>query len=153
VLRLDSCRDYTYQVGYESQPRRVAANFYFRADVQYISGPTDGYCVLLFGWKDHEHWYAFKLGRDNLEVTRNKGVLPHQILEGPRTDPVITPGRVHRLTFLSQGSQATFYINGSRVSQQEIASSEGETRLGVQAANRSDLVRCAFDNVELWLPS
>jgi hypothetical protein len=78
LLRVDSSCNYTYQVGYELQPRSVGPQYYFAADVEYVSGPADGYCVLLAGWEDSEHWYAFKLNRDAFEVTRNRGSLPHQ---------------------------------------------------------------------------
>lgn len=149
VLRIDTCRDHTYQVGYEPQPHQVGADYYLTADVQYVSGPVDGYCVFLFGIRDSEHWYAFKVNRDSFEITRDKGVLPHQVLDGPRTDPAINVGKTNRLSVLMEEGKGSFYINGAKVSDQEILAPDGITNVGVQAAKWSDVARCGFDNVEL----
>jgi hypothetical protein len=67
--------------------------------------------------------------------------LPHQILEGPRPDPIIKPGQVNRLAVLLEGGQAKFYINGAQVSQQEVDSSVSETRIGAQAAVVASIFR------------
>ena len=153
VLRLDSCRDYTYQVGYEPTPFRPVGAYLLEVDVQYVSGPEDGYCTLLFNWHDSEHWFAFKLSRDKIEITRNRGGLPHSALDGPRAHPAIRPNQINRLAVMVRDRDVNFYLNGFEVSNQEITPDGGETRLGIQAANRSDVVRCAFDNVELLTPA
>lgn len=155
TLNLDSCRDYTYQVAYQQKPYAANNLYYFRADVQYLGGPADAYCAILVGWRDHEHYYAFKLGRDNYEITRNKGGLPHEGVDGPRTVPGIKPDAANRLVVLAQSQSVSFYINGLEVARRnsrnfpELA---GEMWLAAQATHKSNLVECAFDNVELRVP-
>jgi len=153
LLRLDSCRDYTYQVAFETVTRRTDDSFYIAANVQYLSGPSDGYCALLIGWQDNEHYYAFKLGRDTFEVTRDKGGLPHQGIDGIRSDPAIRSGASNRIAILSDGDITRLAINQVVVSEPHgLDAKAGQLRLGVQATTRSDLVTCAFDDIELRTP-
>lgn len=153
ILHLDSCRDYTLQVGYTAHPRTLGDKYFLTADVAYLSGPHDGYCGLLVGWKDNEHYYAFKIGLDTFQVTRDKGGLPHQRVAEPVGPVKINTGKYNRLAVLSEGVNTRFYINGVEVtSLSGLNSISGQTRLAAQAANSSDLITCRFDNVELRVP-
>jgi hypothetical protein len=152
VMRLDSCDNYTFQSSYTpGAPPATGTSYYFKADVQFLSGPTDAYCALLFGWTADEHWYAFKLGDASYEITRDPGQLPHDRMAGPAPSPAIKADASNRLTIISDGRNTRFYINGVRVSEQPVAAA-GMNRIGIQAANYHDVAQCSFDNVELREP-
>ncbi|MFG3602514.1 hypothetical protein [Micromonospora chersina] len=153
VLQIRSNCDYTYQVGYSSKEASTGAELYLGADVEFVSGPSDGYCALLFGYVDSEHWYAFKISRDAFEVTQNDGMGSNHIrLDDRRPSAVIIDGAPNRMAVLSSGSEVSFYINRRLVAKHSISNLAGITRVGAQAANFRDVVRCAFDNVELLVP-
>lgn len=151
LVGISSTRDATQPAHVDGKAASpVLRDFYFEADVEYVQGPSDGYCGLMFGKEADEHWWAVVFGRRSLTVTQNPGSLPHRYIYDPDDVKALRPDRKNRLAILKQGGDLSIFLNGRTVTElHDLAIADGTVWLAAQSKSRPIWVRCAFDNLLL----
>ena len=114
ILTLTSDRDETDLVGPDGKNQPTATDFFLQADVDYMGGPQDGYCVLIFGFTKSEHWWALKVGDQNLAITQDNGGLPHRYIYGPESYSAFTEQKPHHVVIFKQAGQVEAFVNHYR---------------------------------------
>lgn len=123
-------------------------DFFLEADIEYIQGPSDGYCGFMFGYEKDEQWWAVVFGRRSLTVTQNPGSLPHRYIYDPDDVKPLRQDKPNKLTVLKVGRDLTMFLNGRTVKKLgDLTIANGSLRLAAQSKSRPIWVRCAFDNV------
>jgi hypothetical protein len=149
-LSIDSTRDLTLLSGPDvAQP--IVRDFLAQVDVDYVQGPEDGFCTLIFGESSSgNNWWAFKLGPRGLGVTRDvHDQLPHHRIYGITPSSLAHDG-VNHLAVLKVGQEVELFVNKRHLTTlHNLDVPAGRVWLAPQAANTPDQITCAYDNFEL----
>lgn len=148
VLTLNSNRDETDLTSPDGTNMPVLSDFYLQIDVNYLEGPDDGACAIVFGETASEHWWGLSLGGDTLHLTQNDAEFPHRDVKKSQQSDILRQGRASHIGILKHGQSLQIFLNSYRVmSLDHLDIANGRIWVAPQAWSQSDFVRCAFDNL------
>lgn len=134
------------------------SEFYAETRVRLRRGPQSANCAMIFGYRDEQHWYAFRVQDDGIEVTRFKD-------HGPSRSLFITDfanlnvREWNKIAIFASGGTLKFFVNDRQLSE-EVDQADvkdfppaGTVDLGAISANTvftGNDIRCDFDDFSLF---
>jgi hypothetical protein len=131
----------------------VSGQWYARVDMRLLQGPPDAVCMLMFGYRDPNHWYALRVqGQQpgsqagSAGVSEFEGAYPGRFYSGPTVERSIDLSSWTSAAIEADGKSHVFLINNRVVGHVEIDNVQGGINIGTLApgSNYRTTEACQF---------
>ncbi len=125
---------------------------YVAVDARLVAGPKDVGYGLQTRKADSDNFYAFLIANDGTFITEALVNNEWRTLTDWQPSDAIHPGEWNRLAIQSEGTQFTFFINGTLVAEvKDNSIASGQPGVAVSMYDPVQ-VTAEFDNFAIWAP-